>query len=131
MTTTANKTIAGALDQADPNMLADLLRLVKLGTLLTPVKQTISQSSAVTVTLDPPALSVTTLRVTGGTVTSGIYQVADEAATEVDSATLGVASLNDEGDTLTFAAAITDLIVQYIPRSYTDVTGDFPGTGVG
>ena len=131
MTTTSNQTLAGALDEANPNKVADALQKVKLGTMLTPNKQTISQASAVTVPLDPPALSIHTLRVTGGTAIAGIYQVADTDATEVDSATLGVATLSDDGATLTFAAAVTDLVVIYIPRSDSDLTADFPPTGVG
>ncbi len=131
MTTTVNKTLAGILDEADPNKISDALRKVKLGQLLTPVKQTISQGAAVTVPLDPPALSVHMVRVTAGTALSGVYQVADTDATEVDSATLGLATLSDDGATLTFAAAVTDLIVQYIPRSDADMTGDFQQTGNG
>jgi hypothetical protein len=131
MTVTANQTLAGALDQADPNKVADALRQVKLGTLLTPTKQTISQTSAVTVALTPPALVIHTVRVTGGTALAGIYQVADTDATEVDSATLGVCTLSDDGATLTFAAAVTDLVVIYVPRSDADLTADFPTTGVG
>lgn len=131
MTTTANKTLAGVLDEADPNKGWDALRKVKLGTLLNPVKQTISQASAVTVALVPPALSMTSVRVTGGTALAGVYQVTDSGGTEVDSATLGVATLSDDGATLTFAAAVTDLVVQYIPRPAADMTADFPQSGNG
>lgn len=131
MTVTANQTLAGALDEANPNKIADALQKVKLGSLLTPTTETISQASATTVALASPALLVSSIRVTGGTALAGVYKVTDSGGTPVDSATLGVATISDDGATLTFAAAVTDCVVQYIPRSNTDVTSDFPTTGVG
>jgi hypothetical protein len=131
MTVTANQTLAGALDEANPNKIADALQKVKLGSLLTPTTETISQASSVNVALGSPALLVSGVRVTGGTALAGVYKVTDSGGTEVDSATLGVATISDDGTTLTFAAAVTDCVVQYIPRSNVDVTSDFPTTGIG
>lgn len=131
MTTTVNKTLAGILDEADPNKISDALRKVKLGQLLSPVKQTISQADVVTVPLSPPALVIHSVRVTGGTALAGVYQVTDTDGTEVNSATLGVCTLSDDGALLTFAAALTDLVVIYIPRSDADMTADFQQTGNG
>lgn len=133
MTTTVNKTLAGILDEADPNKIADALRKVKLGILLTPQNRTITQSTSVDVVLDPPALGPAsiTARVTTGTALAGVYRVTDSGGTEVDSATLGVATLSDDGATLTFAAAVTGVVVDYIPRSESDITADFQQTGNG
>ena len=108
MTVTANQTLAGALDEANPNKVADALRKVKLGTLLSPLKKTIVQADAVTVTLSPPALVINSVRTTAGSGLAGIYQVGDTDTTEVNSATLGRCSLSDDGATLTFAVAFTD-----------------------
>lgn len=129
MTTTTNETIASALDKADPNKLADLLAKVKLGQLLTPQKRAISQSAAATVTLDPPALGIATTyaNVTAGSAAAGVRSIADES--ESPAATL--ATLSDDGTTLTFEDTVTDVIVDYVPRSDTDITTDFPTTGLG
>lgn len=133
MTTTENKTLAGILDEADPNSIADALRKVKLGQLLTPQTRAISQTSNVAVTLDPPAQGPAslTVRVTAGTALAGVYRATDSGGTAVDSATLGVATLSDDGATLTFAAAVTDVVVDYVPRSDSDILGDFQQTGNG
>jgi hypothetical protein len=133
MTTTADKTLAGVVNDANPNNIADALAKVKLGTLLTPQTRAIVQASSVDVILDPPALgpASVTARVTAGTALAGVYRVTDTDGTEVDSATLGVATLSADGGTLTFAAAVTELVVDYIPRSAVDMTSDFNVTGLG
>lgn len=128
MTTTANETIASLLDKAPLGQLADLLAKVKLGQMLTPQKRSITQASATTMTLDPPALGIATtyVNVTAGTAT-GVRSVVDD--TEAVSTTL--VQLSDDGTTLTFEAVITAAIVDYMPRSDADITGDFPATGNG
>lgn len=133
MTTTADKTLADVVDDANPNNLADALRLVKMGQMMTPQKRAISQASDTDVILDPPALgpASVTARVTGGAALAGVYRATDEGGTPVDSATLGVATLSADGTTLTFAAALTDVVVDYIPRSDSDINGDFNETGLG
>ena len=133
MTTTADKTLAGVVNDANPNNIADALAKVKLGTLLTPQTREIVQASSVDVILDPPALgpASVTARVTAGTALAGVYRVTDAAGTAVDSATLGVATLSADGATLTFDAAVTELVVDYIPRSAVDMTSDFNVTGLG
>ena len=120
-------TIADALDQANPNLLADALMKVALGTLLTPKVAAITQTSATTVKLNPPALcpAVVSARVTAGTALAGVYRCTDAGGTAVDSATLGVCKLSADGTTLTFAAALTGVTVSYIPRSATDLTANF------
>lgn len=126
-TTTEAFTLAKALDQANPNLLATALQKVALGTLLTPTVKAITQTSATTVTLNPPALcpAVVSARVTAGTALAGVYRCTDAAGTAVDSATLGVCKLSADGTTLTFAAALTGVTVSYVPRSATDVTSLF------
>ena len=44
-TVTATKSLGTQLDQADPNTLADVLRQVQLGTILTPLKKTLTLSA--------------------------------------------------------------------------------------
>lgn len=133
-TKTVQATLQSMLDQANPETLADLLALIKLGTILTPKKVdtgTISASS--TVTLSPPALVVSTVRVvtsgTGGAV--GAYGVTDAGGTPIvppggASAALGVCTISDDGTTLTFPNTITRAIIEYVPRSNSSMTGNWP-----
>jgi len=120
-------TLANILTKADPNLIADALRKVNLGVMLAPTVKTITQSSAVTMTLSPPALcpAVVSVRVTGGAAAAGVYKVTDAGGTAVDSATLGVAKLSADGTTLTFAVALTDAVVSYVPRSESPLSETF------
>ncbi len=128
MTTTVNKTLASHLNSASPDNLPDVLRVVELGTILTPQKRDITIASGTVITLDPPSLNIgsTYVNVITGTAT-GVCTVAD--VTETPSATL--VTLSDDGVTLTFEAVITVATVDYIPRSASDITADFPQTGNG
>jgi len=129
MTTTVDLNLAGVVDEADPNKISDALRLVKLGTLLTPQGRTITQPAAATVTLDPPAMGPASVsaRVTAGAAAAGRRDISDSGDTP--SATL--ATLSDDGATLTFEADVTDVVVDYLPRPAADMAGDFPQTGNG
>ena len=120
-------TLADALTAANPASIADALRKVDLGQLLAPTVQTISQASATAVTLDPPALcpAVVSARVTAGTALAGVYRCTDAEGTAVDSATLGVCKLSADGTTLTFAAAVTGVVVSYVPRSKAPLSESF------
>lgn len=81
-----------------------------------------------------PALIVGTLRVTTGPSGSvGAYLVTDsggttqlKANTGVSGAAVlsqpGVALLSDDGTTITFPAQVSGFIIEYLPRSFTDVT---------
>lgn len=128
MTTTVNKTLAGIIDNASPDNLPDALQQVKLGTLLTPQRRTITIASATTMAISPAALGPGTMsvRVVTGTAT-GARDVQDSGGTP----TTTVATLSDDGATLTFEAAITVAVVDYLPRSASDITADFPQTGLG
>ena len=128
MTTTADKTLADVLDDANLNNVDRAMAQNKLGTMLTPQKRAVSQVSAATMTLDPPAMGPATItaRVTAGAAAAGPRAFTDEGGTP--SATL--ATLSADGTTITFEAAVTDAVVDYLPRSEADITADFATTGL-
>lgn len=117
-------TLANILTKADPNLIADALRKVNLGVLLAPTVSTISQASSVDVILDPPALcpAVVSARVTAGAAAQNVYIVTDSGGTAVDGA---ICKLSADGTTLTFALAVTDLVVSYVPRSESPLSDSF------
>lgn len=122
VTATATPTLGLALEQANPNNIADALRLVNLSKMLEPQKLTVSQTAALTVPLDPPALLVQSVRVTAGAAAAGLRQIGDAAA----SASATVCKLSDDGATLTFEANVTDAIVVYMARSEASLSSQFP-----
>jgi hypothetical protein len=152
-TRTITETPQNLLDNADPNLVPDLLRQVKLGTHLTPQKQTFSgltsaaaqqvfgnnaaaiaaaafATPGVNTNVEPPAtflpaiLSVTSLRVTAGAAFAGSRIVVDSGGTPLagDAGGPGVAVLSDDGTTLTFEAAVTGFVIEYIPRPAVNMT---------
>lgn len=149
-TLTETQTYQTALDKANPNLLADLLAAMKLGTLLTPLKRTFTGLTAAasfdltaidgtgeTTGASNPnrlaALSVTTLRVTSetsGTDGTGSYVVTDVDGTMLDptnSTAAGVARISDDGTTITFPEAdVTGFVITYIPRAQVTMTSAFP-----
>lgn len=128
-------TLATAIDQANPNRIADALRLLKLGQMLTPRTSKIMGAAAVKIALDPPALAITSVRVVNpgaGTAVSGGYIVQDAGGAAVDDGGApnkpGTCLLADDGSTLEFATALALVDyaeVCYIPRSDTDITAAF------
>lgn len=145
MTTTKTKSLRSVLNSADPNELADALRLIKLGNRLSVIKATIASLTAASavditsagvkaaatisgITLEsgenlPPIAHVLSLRVTAsGTAGSlGVYGVGDTGATAIvppggAGAAMGIAKISDDGKTLTFPNTITGFVIQYIPR---------------
>ncbi len=143
MTVSISTTNKSALDQARPGQLEDILRQVKLGTMLTPLKRTFTgltsaasfdltliDGTGETTGISNPnrlaALSVTNLRVTAGTALAGPRTVGDTGTTVTAPAGAnglpGVAKISDDGKTLTFDAAITAFVVTYIPRAGLDLT---------
>jgi len=143
MTTTVRPTVGAALDKANPNLLADLLHKVKLGTMLAPLKRTFTIGASATADLTAldatgevtgaanpnrlAALSVTALRiVASGTAASvGAYVVSDVGATPLTTNTgarVGIATLSDDGKTITFPNTVTGFVVEYMPRSSIDLT---------
>lgn len=147
MTTTVNQKFQAILDLANPNNLADLLRQVKLGRLLSTVKVTVAALSPASATpdiTDPDLLAfatvsgitledgeglpaigqVVSLRVTAsGTAASvGSYGITDPGGTAIippggASAALGIAELSDDGTTLTFPNTVTGFVLVYYPRT--------------
>lgn len=136
-TTTVPVTLQQTLDVANPVDLADALRKVKLGTLLTPTvytSGTIGAIAAVPLPVAQPALVVMSARVlASGTAASvGTYMVGDAGSTPTlptggASAGVGIASLSADGSTITFPNTVTSVVVQYLPRSAAPITGGFNG----
>jgi len=147
MTTTKTRTIRAALDDASLGELSSLLTLMKLGTILSPIKVvaqglTAAASHDITtaafkalatitgITLDTgenlPALggclSLRCTANTGGTHV-GTYILTDVAGvmlTPATSTACGVARISDDGKTITFPGAdITAFILEYMPRADT------------
>lgn len=94
----------------------------KLIAAMTPVKKTVSQTAASTVTLSPAAQGPAgvSVRVTTGTLAAGVYVVTDAGGTaraaDTANGILGICTLSDDGATLTFSANLTGAVVSYIPR---------------
>jgi hypothetical protein len=139
-TTTLVRSLALVLDQALPGELADAMRSLKLGTLVTPLKRVFTGLVA-SATMDLTAIDGTGetagvgnalrlamlgflyLRVdASGTAASlGNYIVGPPTSTLLippggANVAVGVARLSDDGKTLTFPNTITGFTVAYIPR---------------
>jgi hypothetical protein len=149
MTTTQTETTQRVLDKANPDNLPDALRKVEVGKMSAVVKATFTgltdvaaqdittaaAKAAATIagidldTLEnlPPIGQILSLRTTAGTMaTHGGHIVVDVGGTalvpQADSP--GVATISDDGATLTFQAGVTAFVIQYIPRSAVDVSTD-------
>lgn len=152
--TTAELTYQQWLNRANLNLLPTIFQKMKLGNMLSPVKVTVASLTA-TATPDitsaavlaaasaisgleretgdrlPAILAVKTLRVsTSGTAnTVGSYAVTDAAGTALTptaSANVGLALLSDDGTTLTFPTTVTGFVIEYIPRSNTALSDNYP-----
>jgi hypothetical protein len=124
--TTSVETLKMALNEANPNKLADALAQVKLGTILDPVQPGEVTFATVQdhVDLDPPALMVQSCRVTdtsGGTGATGIRAIGDSACTP--SATL--AKLSGSGALITFEGTVKKVIVTYLARPTKALSEEF------
>lgn len=149
MTLTITPTLQQMLNNADPNQLADALRLVQLGTILTPLKRvftglassatqnlTAIDATGETTGVSNPnrlaALSVTALRVvTGGTTGPRVVTDAGGTAGAPGANGPGIALLSDDGTTLTFEAPITAFTIEYIPRAAKSMTAAIAGQALG
>lgn len=146
-TTTRTETLQRVLDQGNPNTMGDVARLQKAGHMACVIKATVTGATSTTIQVitdlvgvanvtvagidlddgEPlPAIQlVSSCRVTAGSASATLRQVADSGA----SATTSNVLLSDDGTTLTFEAAVTGFILVYTARSYTDMTDEF-ATGV-
>jgi len=136
MTDTAVQTLKSVLDRADPNQIADALRQVKLGTILTPVSLDTGDLTGVEVNhihLDPPALLVRSVRVVHTLTTDepdiGEYLASDENATMSAASTAngpGVCKMDADGSKITFHnTVVRQAIIEYIPRPAVALTDVF------
>jgi hypothetical protein len=107
---TAILTLKQALDDANPVNIADALAQVKLGTLLTPVTVTVSQTSAAAMQL-PAYLFLQSIQVLTGTAAAGAR--IKGAATATPSTT--VVAIDPATQIATFEAAVLTVSVTYIP----------------
>lgn len=132
MTTTATRTLQDVLNDADLNQLSAALYKVQLGELLEIQEYdtgTITASAAVTI--PGGALLVQSARVvTSGTAASvGCYLCADSGATAflptAASERPGVAVLNAAGTTVTFPNTVTRVVIRYIKKPATAISGSF------
>ena len=147
MTTTKTSTIQQALSQANPNTIADALKLVDLGKMFPVIKVTVAGlTAAASVDLTSAAVkaaativginalvdgeylpaigSLLSLRVTAGAAAAGERMISDVGGTA--SATL--ATLSDDGTTLLFEANVTGFVLVYSARPAVAVTGVFETT---
>lgn len=143
-------TLQQILNACNLNQLATVLKKVKLGNVLSPVKVSFAALSAAT-TIDittaaslaaatisgleretsdllPAILVVKTLRVTAsGTANSvGSYVVSDAAGTALTptaGANVGIALLSDDGKSLTFPSTVTGFVIEFVPRSENPLSG--------
>lgn len=144
--TPADVTLQQVLNKANLNQLATILQKMKLGNMLNPVKVVVvglTAAAAIDITTAavraastitglerdtgdslPAILSVTALRVTGvDTGALGARSVTDAGGTAVAPGLNGpgIALLSDDGKTLTFEGTVTGFVLEYIPRSNTDL----------
>jgi len=147
VTATETQTLQKVMDQGVPGQVESALQKAKLGTMLTPLKRAFTGLTAAaafdltaidgtgetTGASNPKrlaALAVGTLRVTAsGTANSvGSYAIGDTGATPVSptaGANVGLATISDDGKTLTFLTTVTAFIIEYIPRAGADMTAVF------
>lgn len=123
-TTTKVRTVEAVANSGDLNELSDVAQKVALGTMLGTVKKTytgLASAAAHNLTdaahgSAPAADIISSVRVTAGAAAAGLRQIGDAAATP--SAT--VATLSDDGKTITFEAGVTAFIIVYKAKAAVD-----------
>lgn len=145
-TSTRDQTLFLFLQNADPQQIADALKQVGLGEILQPRKITVTGATSAAAqditsantfasmvaspvmpsgtTKLPPIRSVIALRVTAGAATAGARVVTDAGGTPGAPGANGpgIVTLSDDGKTLTFEAAVTGYVIEYIARATNDPT---------
>jgi len=132
--TTAGKSqsIQDVLNEGNANKLADAAAKAKLGDSLAGLTKTLTGLTAAAAfdltTVDDPdvsgaklpaALVISSLRVTAGAAAAGIRQISDAG----DTPTATLATLSDDGKTITFEGNVTAFIINYVPKQ--DLSADF------
>jgi hypothetical protein len=131
VTVTEVETIKKALNQADPNKVADAIRKIAMGDMLDVVEETIAVSPAAA-TLNLEALSsvergalvVQSVEVLAGAAAAGVRIIGPSTATP--SAT--VVRLSTDGKTLTFEANVTSVRVRFVPAPAESLDSAFAST---
>lgn len=142
--------IRRALNTGSPAAQTSALQKIQAGTQLSKVKVTfaaLTSASAQDITSDeakaaatiegislrddenlPPIGQVVTLRVTTGTLAAGPAVVTDEGGTPtaIGALAVHVATLSDDGTTLTFQAAVTGFVLTYYPAPAVGLDTNFP-----
>lgn len=145
-TNTKPRTLQNVLDNGNPNDMDAAMAQLDIGTKFTPLKRTftgltsnaVQDLTAIDGTGETagagnpnrlPIDIVRTLRVTAGTLAAGPAIVTDAGgtATAIGTGSAHVVLLSDDGKTLTFQAAVTGFVIEYMPRtvSLAAMTSDF------
>lgn len=147
MTTTKDQTLQQILSAANPHTIADAMRAVDLGMKHAVIKVTfaaLTSAAAIDITTAASKLAATisgvtldsgvnlpaigkviTLRVTAGAAATAARLVTDVGGTPSAS----LATLSDNGKTLTFETTVTGFVLTYEPRSATALTALFGTQG--
>lgn len=143
-TSTTPRTLKVVADEANPETISDVLHQLKLGTTLSVLKRAFTGLTAAAAfdltAIDGtgetagagnanrlPANIVRTLRVTAsGTANSvGSYIVSDAAGTPTSptaSTVVGIATISDDGKTITFPTTVTAFVIEYMPLTVSAAT---------
>ena len=138
MTTTAVYTLQKALDAANPSQIADALREIGLGTMLTPIKETITLGSVrnhIHLLSDSvaklPAQQILMCRVsdvTGGAGAVGVRVVSDSTPAAPGATGPGIITLSADGDIITFENTVLAVVVWWLPMPKTATSAHFAPT---
>lgn len=149
-TTTIAPTYQSELNKANPNNLADLIRSMKFGNYAVRVKVVVAALAAAAavditaaatkaaatitgITLGtgqnlPPIRNVCSLRVSAGAAAAGDRHMSDAGGTAAAPGANGpgIATLSDDGKTITFEGNVTGFTLIYEPQSQQDLTASYP-----
>lgn len=133
-TSTKVNSIKDVANSGNLNELAEVAQKVQLGNMLTPIKKVLTglaSAAAHNITdaahgSNPAIATALAVNVTGG-AKQGLYVLAPSTATPYDAAATvpGVATLSDDGATITFATAATGFDIVYSARAAVDVATQF------
>lgn len=149
-TTAENQTHQKILNSGEPAETLASLKAIKFGNAQTVIKATFTGLNAAATDITTaaskaaatvagielrtgenlPAIGrVVTLRVTGGTAAAGPRIVVDSSGTAATagSGAVGVATISDDGKTLTFEGAATGFVLTYTPRAAVSLTAAVAG----